>query len=201
MNSTVLYPPAPVHLKGKHVRLEPLMEAHADALAEASADGELWKLWYTTVPEPGATASYIATALDEQKNGKSLPFVVIRQSDSLIVGTTRYLNIESAVKRLEIGSTWYAHSVQRTAVNTECKYLLLLHAFETLDCIAVEFRTHRFNEQSRRAIQRLGAVQDGILRNHRIIADGTIRDTVVYSILNTEWPAVKNHLLFKLGDK
>lgn len=200
MNSTVLYPPAPVRLMGNHVKLEPLLMDHADALAMAAADGDLWKLWYTTVPKPEATTSFISAALEEQKNAKSLPFVVIRQSDNKVVGTTRYLNIEPAVRRLEIGSTWYAQSVQRTAINTECKFLLLQYAFETLACIAVEFRTHRFNEQSRRAIQRLGAVQDGILRNHRIMADGTIRDTMIYSILNIEWPTVKNHLLFKLGN-
>ncbi|MEP7322693.1 MAG: GNAT family protein [Saprospiraceae bacterium] len=200
MNSTSLYPPEPVKLKGHHVRLEPLLMDHADALALAAADGDLWKLWYTTVPKPEAISSFISSALEEQKNAKSLPFVVIRQSDNTVVGTTRYMNIEPGVRRLEIGSTWYAQSVQRTAINTECKFLLLQYAFETLACIAVEFRTHRFNEQSRRAIQRLGAVQDGILRNHRIMADGTIRDTMVYSILNIEWPTVKSHLLFKLGN-
>ena len=195
----VIYPPVPLILSGDHVRMVPLTHAHQDGLVAAASDGELWKLWYTTVPTQDTIERYIDTALDEQDLSKSLPFTVIRQSDQKIVGTTRYLNIESNIRRLEIGATWYAQSVQRTFINTECKLLLLTHAFESLDCTAVEFRTHRFNEQSRRAISRLGAIQDGILRNHRVMADGTIRDTVVYSILNTEWPTVKSHLKFKLG--
>ena len=199
MNSTTLYPPAPIRLIGQYVILEPLQSDHTEALAIAASDGELWKLWYTTVPKPEATGSFIAAALEEQKNGRSLPFAVINQSDNKVVGTTRFLNIEPAIRRLEIGSTWYAQRVQRTAINTECKFLLLQHAFESLACVAVEFRTHRFNDQSRKAIQRLGAIQDGILRNHRLMPDGTLRDTMVYSILNTEWPTVKSHLKFKLG--
>lgn len=172
--------------------------AHENDLIEATRDGELWRLWYTSVPSPETVKSYIDTALNEQALGKSLPFAVLRHADKKIVGTTRYMNIETQVRRLEIGSTWYATHAQRTAVNTECKYLLLQYAFESLECIAVEFRTHRFNEASRRAIQRLGAQQDGILRNHRIQPDGTLRDTVVYSILHSEWPVVKSHLRYKL---
>lgn len=196
--SSASYPPSPVTLTGEQVSLIPLGEAHENDLIEATLDGELWRLWYSSVPSPDAVKSYIETALNEQALGKSLPFAVLRHADKKIVGTTRYMNIETQVRRLEIGSTWYATHAQRTAVNTECKYLLLQYAFESLECIAVEFRTHRFNEASRRAIQRLGAQQDGILRNHRIQTDGTFRDTVVYSILNSEWPVVKSHLRFKL---
>ncbi len=193
------YPPGPITLEGKHIRLEPLTLDHEQGLIDAASDGELWNLWYTTVPDPDHTKAYIKTALAEQQAGKSVPFVIINKPHNKIVGTTRYMNIESGVRRLEIGSTWYAQSVQRTGINTECKYELLRHAFETLHCIAVEFRTHRMNEASRKAILRLGALEDGILRNHRIMADGTMRDTVVYSILNTEWPTIKSHLTFKLN--
>lgn len=193
------YPPGPITLEGQHIRLEPLTLDHEQGLIDAASDGELWNLWYTTVPDPDHTKAYIKTALADQQAGKSVPFVIINKPHNKIVGTTRYMNIESGVRRLEIGSTWYAQSVQRTGINTECKYELLRHAFETLHCIAVEFRTHRMNEASRRAILRLGALEDGILRNHRIMADGTMRDTVVYSILNTEWPTIKSHLTFKLN--
>ncbi len=193
------YPPGPITLEGKHIRLEPLTLDHEQGLIDAASDGELWNLWYTTVPDPDHTKAYIKTALAEQQAGKSVPFVIINKPHNKIVGTTRYMNIESGVRRLEIGSTWYAQSVQRTGINTECKYELLRHAFETLHCIAVEFRTHRMNEASRKEILRLGALEDGILRNHRIMADGTMRDTVVYSILNTEWPTIKSHLTFKLN--
>ncbi len=193
------YPPGPITLEGQHIRLEPLTLDHEQGLIDAASDGELWNLWYTTVPDPDHTKAYIKTALADQQAGKSVPFVIINKPHNKIVGTTRYMNIESGVRRLEIGSTWYAQSVQRTGINTECKYELLRYAFETLHCIAVEFRTHRMNEASRRAILRLGALEDGILRNHRIMADGTMRDTVVYSILNTEWPTIKSHLTFKLN--
>lgn len=196
--SSASYPPSPVTLTGEQISLIPLSETHENDLIEATRDGELWKLWYTSVPSPETVKSYIDTALNEQAHGKSLPFAVLRHADKKIVGSTRYMNIETQLRRLEIGSTWYATHAQRTAVNTECKYLLLQYAFESLECIAVEFRTHRFNEASRRAIQRLGAQQDGILRNHRIQPDGTFRDTVVYSILNSEWLVVKSHLRFKL---
>ena len=193
------YPPGPITLEGKHIRLEPLTLDHEQGLIDAASDGELWNLWYTTVPDPDHTKAYIKTALAEQQAGKSVPFVIINKPHNKIVGTTRYMNIESGVRRLEIGSTWYAQSVQRTSINTECKYELLRHAFETLHCIAVEFRTHHMNEASRKAILRLGALEDGILRNHRIMPDGTMRDTLVYSILNTEWPTIKSHLTFKLN--
>lgn len=165
---------------------------------EAASDGRLWELWYTTVPSISTIDQYIETALKEQASQKALPFVVVEKSTNTIVGSTRFLNIETENRRLEIGSTWYAKRVQRTGVNTECKFLLLQHAFEMLNCIAVEFRTHWHNHQSRNAIERLGAKQDGVLRNHKIIGDGLIRDTVVFSILNTEWPSVKQSLRFKL---
>jgi RimJ/RimL family protein N-acetyltransferase len=193
------YPPEPVILTGQHVYLLPLEKQHASALIEAAKDGALWTLWYTLVPGPDAMERWIEKALIEQQNKLSVPFVVKTLADNKIVGSTRYMNIEKDIRRLEIGSTWYAKSVQRSFVNTECKLLLLQHAFEQLECKAVEFRTHRLNEQSRRAIQRLGANQDGILRNHRIMPNGTIRDTVVYSILDTEWPSVKSNLIFKLS--
>ncbi|MBL0110728.1 MAG: GNAT family protein [Saprospiraceae bacterium] len=193
------YPPTPIILTGQYVTLEPLNHTHAEGLEAAASDGKLWNLWFTSVPRPEKVHEFIETALAEQLAGKSIPFVVRRSEDEAIVGSTRYMNIEQVVRRLEIGHTWYAASAQRTPINTECKLLLLQHAFESLDCVAVEFRTHRFNEASRRAILRLGAVQDGILRNHRIGADGTLRDTVVFSILQSEWPAVKMNLNFKLS--
>ena len=193
------YPPTPIILTGQYVTLEPLNHTHAEGLEAAASDGKLWNLWFTSVPRPDKVHEFIETALAEQIAGKSIPFVVRRSEDEAIVGSTRYMNIEQVVRRLEIGHTWYAASAQRTPINTECKLLLLRHAFESLDCVAVEFRTHRFNEASRRAILRLGAVQDGILRNHRIGADGTLRDTVVFSILQSEWPAVKMNLNFKLS--
>ena len=193
------YPPTPIILTGQYVTLEPLNHTHAEGLEAAASDGKLWNLWFTSVPRPEKVHEFIETALAEQLAGKSIPFVVRRSEDEAIVGRTRYMNIEQVVRRLEIGHTWYAASAQRTPINTECKLLLLRHAFESLDCVAVEFRTHRFNEASRRAILRLGAVQDGILRNHRIGADGTLRDTVVFSILQSEWPAVKMNLNFKLS--
>lgn len=193
------YPPTPIILTGQYVTLEPLNQTHAEGLEAAASDGKLWNLWFTSVPRPEKVHEFIETALAEQLAGKSIPFVVRRSEDEAIVGSTRYMNIEQVVRRLEIGHTWYAASAQRTPINTECKLLLLRHAFESLACVAVEFRTHRFNEASRRAILRLGAVQDGILRNHRIGADGTLRDTVVFSILQSEWPAVKMNLNFKLS--
>lgn len=187
----------PVALRGRHVSLEPLSTAHTDALAQAAADGELWKLWYTSVPGPDRVADYVDDALSQQASGGGLPFVV-RDADGSIVGTTRFCHADAANRRLEIGYTWYARRVQRTALNTEAKRLLLAHAFETLGCIAVEFRTHWHNQRSRVAIARLGARQDGVLRNHLIQADGTYRDTVVFSILEHEWPAVRRGLDFRL---
>lgn len=188
----------PVALRGDFVSLEPLTTAHAEALGYAVADGELWKLWYTLVPRPDAMSAYIAAALTERDAGGALPFVV-RDADGVVVGTTRYCRVEAAHRRLEIGYTWYARRVQRTALNTEAKRLLLAHAFEALGCIAVEFRTHWHNQRSRAAIARLGAKQDGVLRNHLILADGTYRDTVVFSILDAEWPTVRRSLDFRLG--
>jgi RimJ/RimL family protein N-acetyltransferase len=187
----------PVTLAGSHVRLEPLGREHVEGLQRATADGELWKLWYTSVPAPDATADYVDTALALQAQGLALPFVV-RDADGGIVGCTRFGNVDAANLRVEIGWTWYAKRCQRTALNTEAKLLLLTHAFETLGCAAVEFRTSWFNHASRNAIARLGAKQDGVLRNHMRMADGSYRDTVVFSIIATEWPMVKRHLQFKV---
>ena len=188
----------PVSLQGRHVRLEPLARDHVEALADAAADGELWKLWYTSVPTPAATIDYVEAALAQMADGSALPFAVRSIESGEVVGTTRLCNPDPVNRRLEIGYTWYAARVQRTAVNSECKRLLLAHAFETLDCIAVELRTHWHNQRSRAAIARLGAKQDGVLRNHQRLADGSFRDTVVFSIIQSEWPAVKRHLDFRL---
>ncbi|HEX7338799.1 MAG TPA: GNAT family protein [Rhodanobacteraceae bacterium] len=189
---------SPVTLTGRHVTLEPLSADHADALARACADGQLWELWYTAVPRAEAMAAYIDTALAMQAEGTALPFAVRATATGDIVGCTRYLHVDAANRRVEIGATWYAQSVQRTGVNTECKALLLQHAFEVLGCIRVELRTHWMNQTSRAAIARLGAKQEAVLRNDRILADGSWRDTVVFSIIQSEWPAVKRHLAFKL---
>ena len=186
----------PANLTGKIAELVPLEVGHVLALKEAAADGELWKLWFTTVPSPETAQAYVDTALAERTAGRSLPFAVRRLQDGRIVGCTRYMNIESVHRRLEIGSTWYASSAQRTAINTECKLLLLQHAFEARNAIAVEFCTNFFNVRSRAAIERLGAKLDGILRNHRLMADGTLRDTCVYSIIADEWPRVKRNLQY-----
>jgi RimJ/RimL family protein N-acetyltransferase len=192
--------PDPVSLQGPHARLEPLAHAHHDALVEAVKDGELWKLWYTSVPTPERMAKEIDRRLGLQKAGSMLPFTVF-DADGKIAGMSTYMNIDATHRRVEIGSTWYAKRVQRTPLNTQCKLLLLGHAFEAIDCIAVEFRTHFFNHQSRRAIERLGAKQDGILRSHQIAPNGTLRDTVVYSITAAEWPTVRAHLNFQLNEK
>jgi RimJ/RimL family protein N-acetyltransferase len=188
----------PVTLEGRHVRIEPLAREHDAGIRAAAADGELWRLWYTSVPAPEKTAEWIDAALDVRERLGGMPFVVRETATGDVVGATRYVNVDAANRRLEIGHTWYAKRVQRTAVNTECKLLLLTHAFEALDCIAVEFRTSFFNFRSREAIERLGAKQDGILRNHAILPDGTLRDTVVFSIIAPEWPAVKRHLAYRL---
>jgi RimJ/RimL family protein N-acetyltransferase len=188
----------PVTLGGTHVRLEPLAMAHAPGLRAALADGQLWRLWYTAVPSADQLEAYVATALAGQAAGTDLPFVV-RDGAGEIVGCTRYCRIEQANHRLEIGYTWYAQRVQRTALNTEAKRLLLAHAFEDLRAIAVEFRTSWFNQRSRAAIARLGARQDGVLRNATRHVDGSFRDTVVFSIIESEWPAVRTHLDFQLG--
>jgi RimJ/RimL family protein N-acetyltransferase len=191
------WPPRPTVLEGEHVRLEPMQPDHAGGLVVAIADGALEQLWYTIVPSPASIDAWIAGARSQQAAGLALPFVVRRLRDGRIVGSTRYMNIEPAQRRLEIGTTFYAASVQRSALNTECKRLLLGHAFEALGCLAVEFRTHWFNQRSREAIARLGAKQDGILRNHQRLPDGSLRDTVVFSIIDSEWPAVKRHLGFR----
>jgi len=190
----------PITLRGEHARLEPLSQAHRDGLVEAVKDGELWKLWYTFVPKPENMAQEIDRRLGLQAAGSMLPFTVF-DADGTISGMSTYMNVDTANRRVEIGSTWYARRVQRSAVNTQCKLLLLAHAFERLDCIAVEFRTHFFNHQSRRGIERLGAKQDGILRSHQIAPNGTLRDTVVYSIIASEWPTVKAHLNYQLNEK
>jgi RimJ/RimL family protein N-acetyltransferase len=190
-----------LELQGQHVTLVPLNMSHQDQLAEAVKDGELWRHWYTLIPSPEKMGEEITRRLKLQEQGSMLPFTVMAQGQA--VGMTTYMNIDTPNKRLEIGSTWYRANVQRTGLNTECKRLLLAHAFEQLNCIAVEFRTHFFNQQSRRAIERLGAKLDGILRNHAINnhpdAAGALRDTCVYSILNTEWPSVKAHLDYQLS--
>jgi N-acetyltransferase len=190
----------PVSLRGPHARLEPLSPAHSDGLTEAVKDGELWKLWYTFVPRPDGMRKEIDRRLGLQAAGSMLPFTVFDAAGQ-IAGMTTYMNVDTPNRRVEIGSTWYAARVQRSAVNTQCKLLLLTHAFEKLDCIAVEFRTHFFNHQSRRGIERLGAKQDGILRSHQIAPNGTLRDTVVYSIIAGEWPTVKAHLDYQLNEK
>jgi N-acetyltransferase len=192
--------PDPVTLRGEHARLEPLSHAHHDALVDAVKDGELWKLWYTFVPKPENMTKEIDRRLGLREAGSMLPFTVF-DADGKIAGMTTYMNIDAANRRVEIGSTWYAMRVQRTPLNTQCKLLLLAHAFEAIDCIAVEFRTHFFNHQSRRAIERLGAKQDGILRSHQIAPNGTLRDTVVYSITAAEWPTVRAHLNYQLNEK
>lgn len=190
----------PVTLEGHHARLEPLTRAHHDGLVEAVKDGELWNLWYTHVPTPEKMSAEIDRRLGLQMVGSMLPFTV-KRPDGTIAGMTTFMNVDAVHKRVEIGSTWYRKAVQRTPLNTQCKLLLLQHAFEKLNCIAVEFRTSFFNHQSRAAIERLGAKQDGILRSHQVAANGTLRDTVVFSIIASEWPAVKAHLTYKLQPK
>ncbi|MBR0870621.1 GNAT family N-acetyltransferase [Bradyrhizobium tropiciagri] len=190
----------PVTLRGAHARLEPLSHDHLAGLTEAVKDGELSNLWYTAIPTPENMTKEIDRRLGLQAAGSMLPFTVFDAAGK-IAGMSTYMNVDTPNRRVEIGSTWYAKRVQRSAVNTQCKLLLLSHAFEKLDCIAVEFRTHFFNHQSRRGIERLGAKQDGILRSHQIAPNGTLRDTVVYSIIASEWPTVKAHLNYQLNDK
>ena len=187
----------PVTLPGRHVRLEPLSLAHVAPLQLALTDGELWRLWYTAVPTPEGVPAYVEKALALREAGSAMPWAVL-DADGVVVGCTRYGNVDSENRRVEIGWTWYAKRAQRTAINTEAKLLLLTHAFEALGCAAVEFRTSWFNHASRNAIVRLGAKQDGILRNHMRMADGSYRDTVVFSIIANEWAMVKRHLQFKL---
>jgi N-acetyltransferase len=188
----------PVTLRGRFATLEPLEAGHAPALALASADGELWRLWYTSVAPPDRMAEYVAAALDMRERLNAMPFAVRDNATGDVVGCTRFFNVDAKNRRVEIGHTWYAKRAQRTPVNTECKLMLLAHAFDVLGCIAVEFRTHWFNHASRAAIARLGAKQDGVLRNHQLAPDGAKRDTVVFSIIDNEWPAVRAHLRFHL---
>lgn len=187
----------PVTLTGQHATLAPLSAAHLPGLREAAADGELHRLWYTSVPTPEGMAAEIERRLGLQAQDSMQPFTVL-DADGRVAGMTTYMNIDGKNRRVEIGSTWYAKRVQRTALNTECKLMLLRHAFEALDCIAVEFRTHWMNQQSRTAIARLGAKQDGVLRNHQRMPDGSFRDTVVFSIIASEWPTVRAHLQYQL---
>src|ERR1700730_7116842 len=190
----------PVSLKGPYARLEPLSQDQCEGLTEAVKDGELWKLWYTSVPRAEDMRKEIDRRLGLQASVAMMPWTVY-DADGTISGMTTYMNVDAANRRVEIGSTWYAKRVQRTAVNTQCKLLLLTHAFERLGCIAGEFRTHLFNRQSRRGIERLGAKLDGILRSHMVAPNGTLRDTVVYSIIAAEWPTVKAHLSYQLNEK
>jgi len=192
--------PEAVTLRGRNATLEPLTREHCEAMAEATRDGELWKLWYTAVPTPDGMMAEIERRLDLQDQGSMLPFAVL-DADGKAVGMTTFMNIDAANKRVEIGSTWYARRAQRTALNSECKLMLMQHAFETLGCIAVEYRTSFFNQKSRRAIERLGAKLDGVLRNHQRHIDSTLRDTCVYSIIQSEWPTVKSHLTFQLVNR
>jgi RimJ/RimL family protein N-acetyltransferase len=195
---TAPWPPE-VTLEGAHATLVPLTLEHAAPLAEAVKDGELWKLWYTTVPAPEDMAAAIAERLELRTQGGWSPFAVIERASGEPIGMTNYMRIDPKTPRVEIGGTWYRRRVQRSPLNTECKLMLLRHAFETLDCASVEFRTHFFNHQSRRAIERLGAKLDGILRSESRGRDGDLRDTCCYSIIAGEWPTVRRHLQYQLG--
>lgn len=196
-------PPAAVTLQGRHALLEPLTLAHEAEAITAVQDGQLWELWYTSIPSPQTMRSEIERRLSLQAKGSMLPFAVRELKSGgtpgRLAGMTTFMNIDAANRRLEIGSTWYRQSVQRTALNTECKLMLLSHAFDSLNCIAVEFRTHFFNHQSRRGIERLGAKLDGVLRSHQLSPNGSLRDTCVYSIIASEWPTVKAHLTHQLA--
>jgi N-acetyltransferase len=187
----------PPRLEGRHVALEPLSPAHADGLRAALGDGELARCWYTHVPAPQDASNYIAAALEKQARGGSWAFAVL-DAGGAVVGSTRFYDMDASVPRLQVGYTFYAPRVQRTGVNTEAKLLLLGHAFESMGCICVGFETSWFNQRSRAAIARLGAKQDGVLRSHRRHADGSVRDTVAFSIIASEWPAVKRNLLDRL---
>ena len=188
----------PIELKGASVKLIPLNLSHAEDLKEAVADGQLNNLWYTNIPDEGGVEAEIERRLKLEKLGSMAPFSVVELKRDKAVGMTTFMNMDPINRRVEIGSTWYRDDVQRTSINTESKLLLMGYAFEKLNCIAVEFRTHFMNRQSRRAIERLGAKLDGILRSHMIIANGTIRDTVVYSVIRSEWEAVKANLKWML---
>jgi RimJ/RimL family protein N-acetyltransferase len=190
--------PKPIVLERNGVRLEPMQRDHQAGLETAAADGELWDLWFTGVPEPGAMAQYIDLALKGLEKGHMLPWVVRNAVGGKIIGTTRYHDIVASIDRVEIGATWYAKSQQRSHVNTTCKLLLMEHAFEKLGCKVVGWRTDNFNFASQRAIEALGAKKDGVLRHHQPRRDGTVRDTVMYSVIASEWGGVKRHLEFRL---
>ncbi len=189
----------PVTLEGHGVRLEPLTAEHRDGLAAAASDGRLWELWFTSVPAPDEVDRYVADALAGQRAGHMLPWAVRETGSGEIVGTTRYHDIVAAIDRVEIGWTWYASRWQKSHVNTACKLLLLTHAFEVLRCAVVGLRTDNFNFASQRAIAALGAKRDGVLRHHQARRDGTVRDSVMFSILESEWPDVKRHLATRLA--
>ncbi len=191
--------PKPIVLERHGVRLEPLTVEHRDGLAAAAADGELWRLWFTSVPDAAGTAPYIVTALKGQADGHMLPWAVRDLVSGEIVGSTRYHDIVPAIDRVEIGYTWYAARCQKSHVNTTCKLLLLAHAFDTLGCKVIGLRTDHFNFVSQKAIEGIGAKKDGVLRHHQARADGTVRDSVMYSILAGEWPDVKRHLELRLS--
>ena len=191
--------PSPVALEGHGVRLEPLAREHHDGLVAAASDGDLWQLWFTSVPAPGETHAYISAALGGQAAGYMLPWAVRDLASGAIVGCTRYHDIVPAIDRVEIGYTWYARRCQKTHVNTACKWLLLGHAFEALGCQVAGLRTDRFNFASQAAIEALGAKKDGVIRHHAPRRDGTVRDTVMYSLLAAEWPDVKRHLELRLA--
>jgi len=189
----------PVTLEGHGVRLEPMEATHAGELRDAASDGNLWELWFTAVPEPEKVDAYIASALEGQKAGHMWPWVVREVTTGRIVGSTRYHDIVATIDRVEIGYTWYAKSWQRTHVNTACKLLLFQHAFDSLGCAVVGLRTDNFNFASQRAIERLGAKKDGVIRHHQARRDGSARDSMMYSVLMPEWPDVKRHLLLRLA--
>lgn len=194
-----MHRPEPVTLGAGPLRLEPLAAGHVPALEAAARDGELWRLRVTSVPAPGETEAYVAAALKGQTEGHMLPFAVVDTASGRVIGSTRYHDIVPAVERLEIGYTWYARSWQRTHVNTTAKLLLMQHAFETLGAKLVGWRTDNYNFASQRAIERLGAKRDGVLRHHALRRDGTVRDTVMYSLAAGEWPEVKAHLQYQLA--
>jgi N-acetyltransferase len=189
----------PILLEGHGIRLEPLTDDHHQALAAAASDGRLWELWFTAVPPPEGMRTYVADALKGQGDGHMLPWVVRDPASGAIIGSTRYHDIVPGIDRVEIGHTWYAQSRQRTHVNTTCKLLLLRHAFDTLGCKVVGLRTDNFNFRSQRAIEALGAKKDGVIRHYGLRRDGTVRDTVMYSILAAEWPDVRRHLESRLA--
>jgi RimJ/RimL family protein N-acetyltransferase len=191
--------PRPITLEGGGIRLEPLTEDHHEGLVAAAADGRLWELWFTSVPPADGMRAYIAAALQGQRDGHMMPWVVRDSGSGAVLGSTRYHDIVREIDRVEIGYTWYSESRQRTHVNTACKRLLLAHAFETLGCQVVGLRTDNFNFRSQRAIEALGAKKDGVIRHHTMRRDGTVRDTVIYSILAAEWPDVRRHLDLRLA--